>query len=326
MPTMDELGDEVIRPLEQASAIGGSAIYIPSILRELGNVESWMTYLSQPQPWLREETYHRHLALARDIRRGIRDAIARYKASAMQQALPSWLPTLIRQWHLSQVSVITLNYDTIIESACRAPVTEDSREIFPQEVYPPYFAGIGSRSGAGFFGSRKLETFNYFKLHGSANWYYSGRDDFYGETIFCSVVPPWEAGSSQEEIFPPPAARDKEYLIIPPVTDKLTYFNNETVRRLWQEAQNALWSADRIFIIGYSLPPSDLGMRFFLQDGQPNEITKAPVYIIDRDEEVVGRYEQLLPRQNVIGEFSGRDTVVTDFVQRYIQTPQAVLL
>ena len=38
---------------------------------------------------------------------------------------------------------------------------------------------------------------------------------------------------------------DKEVLIIPPVTDKLTYFNNETVRRLWREASEALYAASR---------------------------------------------------------------------------------
>ena len=320
MPTMAELGVEVIQRLEQAAEEEGSEIYIPRVLYDLGNVESWMTYLSQPQPWLREETYHRHLALARDIRRRIREVIAEGKAAAMQEVLPTWLHTLIRQWHSRQVSVITLNYDTIIESACREPVTEDSREIFPMEVYPPYFAGIRSRSGGGFFGSTKLETFTYFKLHGSANWYYSGRDDFYGETIFVTNVPPWEAGCSQEERNPPPAAGDKDCLIIPPVTDKLTYFNNETIRRLWQEAHEALKSASRIFIIGYSLPLSDLGMRFFLQDGQPSEATEALVYIVDRKEEVVGRYKKLLPRQNIIGEFSGGETVVADFAQHYSDT------
>ena len=321
MPTMAELGCRVMQRLKQAAAEEGSEIYIPRVLCDLENVESWMTYLSQPQPWLREETYHRHLALARDIRRRIREVIAEGKAAAMQEVLPTWLPTLIRQWHSRQVSVITLNYDTIIESACRGPVTEDSRKIFPTDVYPPYFAGIGSRSGGGFFGSIKLETFTYFKLHGSANWYYSGRDDFYGETIFCTNVPPWEARCSQEERNPPPAAGDKDCLIIPPVTDKLTYFNNETIRRLWQEAREALKSASRIFIIGYSLPLSDLGMRFFLQDGQPCEATKALVYIVDRNEEVVGRYKKLLPRQNVIGEFSGGETVVADFAQHYSDTP-----
>ena len=95
-----------------------------------------------------------------------------------------------------------------------------------------------------------METFSYLKLHGSTNWYYSGRDDFYGETIFYSYALPWEASNSLNDKAVPRQARDKECLIIPPVTDKLTYFNNETIRRLWQEASEALWSATRVFIIG----------------------------------------------------------------------------
>lgn len=183
-------------------------------------------------------------------------------------------------------------------------------------MYPPYFANIASRSGVGLWNEGNLDTFTYFKLHGSTNWYYSGRDDFYGETIFYSDIPPWERRYSRVERNFHPQAKDKEYLIIPPVTDKLTYFNNETVRRLWREASEALRSTTRIFIIGYSLPPSDLGMKFFLQHSQPSKETKASVYVIDRDDSVVKRYKKLLSKQNVIDKFTGEDAV-SNFVQWY---------
>ena len=102
------------------------------------------------------------------------------------------------------------------------------------------------------------------------------------------------------------------------MTDKLTYFNNESIRHLWREAGRALWSATRVFIIGYSLPGSDLGMRFFLQSQQPDD--KVPIYIVDRDVDVVDRYRQVLPRQDVIGDFSGNDDAVESFVDQYISS------
>ena len=57
-----------------------------------------------------------------------------------------------------------------------------------------------------------------------------------------------------------------EALIIPPVTEKTTYFRNETVGRVWWEAAQALRHAARVFVIGYALARSDLGMRAFSCD------------------------------------------------------------
>ena len=78
---------------------------------------------------------------------------------------------------------------------------------------------------------RGLDTFTYFKLHGSVNWLYSGRENFFGETIFYSDVSPWGSCIADFERDSRLSAEDKQSLIIPPVTEKTTYFNNETVRR-----------------------------------------------------------------------------------------------
>ena len=111
-------------------------------------------------------------------------------------------------------------------------------------------------------------------------------------------------------------ARDKKTLIIPPVAEKTTYFNNETVRRLWQEASNALESATRVFVIGYSLPISDLGMQFFLKRSLPNSET--PWYIVNSDPEIAGRYRELLePQQTVVDDYVGEDDPVPRFAEAY---------
>ena len=239
----------------------------------------------------------------------------------MQSPVPEWLNELIRQWHTRRVTVITLNYDTLVESASRELKTDSSSRILPEQMYPPYFANVASRSGTGLWGEEQLDTFTYYKLHGSTNWYYSGRDVFYGETIFYSDVPPWEPQFSRGELRSHPQAEDKDWLIIPPVTDKLTYFNNETVRHLWQKASNDLWSATRVFVIGYSLPESDLGMQFFLQHSQPSPETRAQLYVVDQKRDVVERYRNLLQDMNVIDDFAGRSDVVAEFVDFYCTSP-----
>ena len=319
MPTMNELGEDVVRRLEDMAEVERSAIYLPPAMSDFGtNIEHWITYLSQPQPWLMEEVYQRNLSLAGSIRRAIRDAIERRTISSKKDSPPSWADDLVSEWHKNQVTVITLNYDTLVESICLRSVDFKGAlgaRIELDQIYPRYLANVLSRTGRSMSGGSNLPSFSYLKLHGSTNWFYSGVSNFYGETIYYSDVLSWLQQYAGQGLRRPPWARDKEYLIIPPVADKLTYFNNESIRRLWQEAGDALWSATRIFVIGYSLPESDLGMRFFLQSQQPDD--QISIHIVDRDADAVARYRQLLPRQNVVGDFSGSETAVADFASRY---------
>ena len=315
MPTMKELSEEVITKLES------SPFPIQDTLYAMGkNVELWMTYLSQQQPWLNEEHHHRNLALAADIlaadiRRHICDVIITRTKTSIESPIPEWLTSLINQWHSQRAFVITLNYDTLVERAAHKVPINGKEGVLAESLYPPYFSNIQSRSGEAMWSELKTDTFSYFKLHGSTNLYYSGRHSFYGETIFLSKAPPWGTEYSEYESRSRMISGDKEVLIIPPVTDKLTYFNNETVRRLWREASEALHAASRVIVIGYSLPPPDLGMTFFLQHSQPSENTA--VYVVDEDSKVVSHYEKVLPKLKVRGDFAGETGAVSEFVCKY---------
>ena len=314
MPTMQELSEEVIAKLES------SPFPIQHTLYAMGkNVELWMTYLSQQQPWLSEEHHYRNLALAADIRRHICEVITARTKKSMESPIPDWLTSLINQWHSQRAFVITLNYDTLVERAAHKVPINGKEGVLAESMYPPFFSNIQSRSGEGMWGELRTDTFSYFKLHGSTNLYYSGRPSFYGETIFLSKAPPWGTEYAEYESRSRIISGDKEVLIIPPVTDKLSYFNNETVRRIWREASDALYAASRVFVIGYSLPPPDLGMTFFLQHSQPSESTA--VYIVDNDSKVVTHYERVLPKLRVRGEFAGGTDVVSEFVCKYPELP-----
>ena len=252
-----------------------------------------------------------NLAVATRIRRYIREAIEHNSLESMTTAsLPQWLASLTEQWSLRQVIVITLNYDTLVERGAKAlnnPDINAGKGISPNQLYPPYLSNIRSRSVL-MFGPDPLDTFTYYKLHGSVNWHYSGREDFYGETIFYSDVSSWGPKQHDYEKESRLFAGDKETLIIPPVAEKTTFFNNETVRRLWQEASDHLEGATRVFVIGYSLPMSDLGMQFFLKRSLP--IQGTPWYIIDTDGKVTYRYQDLLsPQQAICTDFVGEDAV-----------------
>ena len=102
--------------------------------------------------------------------------------------------------------------------------------------------------------------------------------------------------------------------MIPPVTEKTTYFRNETVCRLWYEAAQGLKNADRIFIIGYSLPTSDLGMRLFLATIRQNPNTN--LYLVDVDKTLAQRYREFL-RLPVQDKFVSGDRPVVAFANAY---------
>jgi hypothetical protein len=135
-------------------------------------------------------------------------------------------------------------------------------------------------------------SFKLFKLHGSVNWFYSGATSYQGELLYDSPVTEWGKPIGDIELQARRASSDKVPLIVPPTTEKVAYFQHETIRQIWLRASAALQSADRVFCIGYSLPTTDLGVRFFLLHGKPN--VKVPLFIVNKDPNSVGHYASLL--------------------------------
>ena len=199
-------------------------------------------------------------------------------------------------------------------------MSEKTSPLLPADIYPPYFANIASRSGVALWGHESDRTFRLLKLHGSVNWYYSGREDSHGETIFFSDVHKFgperdEAARSATSRRRLDMAADKERLLIPPVAEKTTYLTNETVRGLWNDAAVALQDAAALYLIGYSLPISDLGMRFFLAGNSP--AAASPVHVVNTDTNILERYRTLLRRSGMRAEYVGPDNPVGRFARNY---------
>ena len=322
MPTMSELTDLVSERLES------SGITLPPPLKDPENnsakeieknIELWMTFLSESQPWIETPFIEANRAITGFIRRYIRDVIEERTWASMRtpevlddesHSMPQWLPLLVNEWHDRRASVITLNYDTLVERAA-----ERALGHYVDPYYPPYLLMNGSIDSPHLH-NQAMNTFTLFKLHGSVNWHYSGRQDFFGEPIYYSEISPWGPRRIQIESSSFLSSRHKEPLIIPPVMQKSTYFNNESIRRLWREASMALEGATRVFVIGYSLPQSDLGMQFFLK--QSLSIEGTHWYIVNTDRTLIPRYRKLLePYQVVSDEYVAESDPITNFVEGY---------
>jgi hypothetical protein len=201
MPLMSELSAAIA--LRLSAVIGIKEI---PFLSE--DVELAMTFLSQPQPWLNEAERLRNRAMFLELTEAVATAINAKTDEVLAQPIPAWLVRLVHWMHFQRAVVITLNYDTLLESAI-AKIPGDS--CFPRGLVPFLL-----------------------KLHGPVNWRYSGRTSYAGELIHWSGFGAWGGGINART-----SSRtntDTVPLIVPPVADKGSYFAHHSVQHLWRKA------------------------------------------------------------------------------------------
>ena len=91
--------------------------------------------------------------LAGLIRQQIGAVIEERTALASQNEVPGWLNRLIASWHREQATIITLNYDTLVERAAKElEASAGVERILAAQMYPPYFSDVQARSGAALWG------------------------------------------------------------------------------------------------------------------------------------------------------------------------------
>lgn len=287
MPLLDQLGAEIMTRLDEAT--------VPPGLRVAPDqLELWLSYLAGDQPWLDEAERLRNRALLVAVSRVLADVIIERELRTRSDPMPEWLASMIARWHEDQATVITFNYDTLVEAAYTAvirvrsrPDAEDNYVSHAQLQRSP-LTPVGSRAGAVLTASL-IDTFTLVRLHGSRSWMYSGRPSFFGESIYdtCRLQ-----GWSPEQPDPQPwLSHDKVPLIVPPTAGKTGFFENETVQAEWRRAFRSLRQARRIYVAGYSFPPSDLLVRFLLQHGCSDG---AQVTVANPDSTVATRLAELL--------------------------------
>ena len=280
MPLLGDLGALVAKGLREPPP----ARTLQSIST---NIEQALSRLASFKPWLSEAENWREKALFLDIANAVRVVLERQTKEAIALLhcdAPHWLVSLIHHWHRQQAAVISLNYDTVIEQVASEvsvgggePLRIETFELYPIPLTPAH-----ARIPGVFLPGETSPTFRLLKLHGSINWWYSGSQSFSGETIYFTgcrggLSAFWREEPTDIERHEKRAIRDKIPLIIPPASDKSSFFQHETLRAAWYQAQHELSTADRIVFMGYSLPATDSMMVEFLRDvahvsSQPKKI------------------------------------------------------
>lgn len=252
MPVTDQLGQDAIAraDLEDDPRVP-SQPFGPGF-----TFETWLSLLAEDQPYLSETRVKANEALFYQVRDAMYYVLVTAEQSVVGAAAPGWLYDLLSVFHHRQPTVLSFNYDTLLETAVRShslgstsgQKVDVTDVLFDLPPLPPRQLGSGVIQS----------TFRLLKLHGSLDWW-SVPDDWTGATL--NRV---ESGSTFGNLAVLQDDARRRFLpgrapfIVPPTSTKSHYFKNPIIRELWSSAYSALRGASKIALVGYSLPEADL--------------------------------------------------------------------
>lgn len=297
MPVMLQLGRHVLALLELPAN---------TLQPHNGDLEAWLSYLAAPQPWLRESENLTNRALFMQVSETIFKIINDAEQDVLRETAPAWLLRLGWQMSLQHASVLTFNYDLLLERAC---MTLHRCTGFTDLYASPLMER--RLPGTGVFLSRNPpsdDRIMLHKLHGSTNWLTSGQTDSQQASAY--VVRNngvWSADSTP--FIPDRRYADLQPMVIPPVANKTALYGNQALRATWMSAADALRNCTRLVIIGYSFPLTDGVTRAMVTASLP---ASAQVTIVDTSTDKCRELSTLLGNERTT-TYSGSNAV-TDFV------------
>ena len=291
-----------------------------------GNVETLLSYYAIPSP--HDDTVEvllkqRVTAL---LEKRIGELLQRLEEEGAEHGLNCNGKKLVSQWHEQRSHVLTTNYDTLVERIAEQVgyTTEsgDKGELSYSDLYPIPVTIALARDGIAVVASNYPETFTLYKLHGSTTWYKSTTVANFDPIYGLSHAP---LKKSRYRKF----IADKRRFIIPPVYDKSSLLSHESIRSLWWQARNtALQKADRLYVIGYSLPETDAAMSTLLWEGARNRNSankgKKPLFVVDVDARVSERFaEKLGVYYDVKDCYAGTHDAFDRFVEQHVRDKES---
>ena len=141
----------------------------------------WLSFLAEDQPWNTEAENLRHRSVFLKSSARLRDVILDARNRGVGSPPPLWLPRLVALWHATRCTVISLNYDTLVEKALTD--LQEPGKRWAGAAYPIALPLIGSRTHT-LYSPPNQDTFQLTKLHGSVNWCYSGFSHLLREQIY----------------------------------------------------------------------------------------------------------------------------------------------
>ena len=261
LPLVDELGNACLRvdDLEADRRVPASGF-------TGGSFETWLSRLADDQPYLSVAENLENQALFERFSSAIAEVLGDKVHAALAPGGPVWFSEFVRVAHQRRATLITFNYDTLIECAVATGLLYQWGErepVFWAEVtgdvpaVPP---------GPAILAAEPADTFRLLKLHRSLNWYWVPQDAS-GVSIARRDLPGmFGAPDRYSEEDRRRRLPGRVAFVVPPSAVKSPYYRNPVIREIWQQAAESLRTASRVFILGYSLPPADLTFTGMLTD------------------------------------------------------------
>jgi hypothetical protein len=279
-PDTDGLGERVrsTLPPDYAARLPGGPF------RD-GRFEEWLSYLAERQPHHDEAWTLEANALEVRVTKQIQAVLSVTQETALAGMAPPWFYQLLSLLHAYRASVVSMNYDNLIECGVETmrmaapgypalkfvreedildglPKTAVPPEIHDQIVSPYDFIGHAVP-----IDNELAESFRLMKLHGSLSWYW---------------LPGNGSGSSLRRwqlpgVFGQPWGLDIEMLrrelprhevfLVPPSALKGERLQESVARELWHRTAKAIANANRVVFMGYSVPEADRSFSGLLSEG-----------------------------------------------------------
>lgn len=245
--------------------------------------ETWLSLLAEDQPYLATGDNIESRGLFERALRALTFLLRTDEMKAIAGDAPAWFYELLSALHFTNATVVTFNYDTLVEVgvASHRLIAPDGKEVTARDVLwdvPPLPRAAESTWGD--MDRTLRESFRLLKLHGSLDWWWvpgdaSGAtlsrakaDSTFGDLRDLS-------GRDQFRQF---GARER--FIVPPLALKSSFYGNPVARAFWLAAADALLCADRVALVGYSLPATDIVVNGMLghalRDGASSVVVVNP--------------------------------------------------
>ena len=171
-------------------------------------------------------------------------------------------------------TVITFNYDTLLEESL-------------EEISAPYNLGIldsdisVEHNCKNLVYTQPLTGLSILKLHGSMNWAmsYQPHENHQNRSPSDKTYPCIQIYKTATDLFSNDAHRYDQLILEPPTWNKGK--SAPILQLLWDKSIEALSTATRIFIIGYSIPETDMHFKYLMASGLANNISLEEIIIVN---------------------------------------------
>jgi len=245
---------------------------------EYGDIEKIMSFLALPALDDRFVPYENRSFLYDLLVRMITNSLSRAHFASSDENTRTVYEGFAKHLVETDSVVISFNYDLLLEKLLYEAGAWCGYDGYGADIPPISTASPlpGRRKGLN-YSSYKESKVIILKPHGSISWGIPTWQDF-EKAIICQDDLLYAPGRDFMDLMHVQAVEDKTVLsisapfteyyrsvIIPPVLDKVGWYEKAAIRVIWNMAKEAVRNAENIFFIGYSMPPTDFTAEFLFR-------------------------------------------------------------